>query len=57
MIKVVIFEFDGTLVQTESLKARAYAEATRRLGNPDTTDEQVLELCKQQIGQAREVVS
>ena len=39
MIKVVIFEFDGTLVQTESLKARAYAEATRRLGNPDTTDE------------------
>ena len=47
MTKVVIFELDGTLVQTESLKARAYAEATRRLGNPDTPDEQVLELCKQ----------
>ena len=57
MIKVVIFELDGTLVQTESLKAQAYAEATCRLGNPDTPDEQVLELCKQQIGQTREVVS
>ena len=57
MIKAVIFDLDGTLVQTESLKARAYAEAIRRLGNPDTTDEQVLELYKEQIGQTREVVS
>ena len=57
MIKAVIFDLDGTLVQTESLKARAYAEAVRRLGYPDTTDEQVLELYKEQIGQTRKVVS
>jgi beta-phosphoglucomutase len=57
VIKAVIFDLDGTLVQTEALKARAYAEAVRRLGNTDTTDEQLLELYKEQIGQTREVVS
>ena len=57
MITAVIFDLDGTLVQTEALKARAYAEAVRRLGNPDTTDQQVLDLYKEQVGQTREVVS
>ena len=57
MIRAAIFDLDGTLVQTEVLKSRAYAVAVRQLRKDETTDEDVLALYKQKIGETREGLS
>lgn len=56
MIKVFIFDLDGTLVQTEALKARSYAKAAVEL-KPTLTEEQVIEAFKDVVGLSRKEVS
>lgn len=57
MIQAVIFDLDGTLVQTERLKARAYYRAINELLGYPVSEDRVVELYKQVVGQTRETVS
>ncbi|MFQ6029402.1 MAG: HAD family hydrolase [Dehalococcoidia bacterium] len=57
MIRAMLFDLDGTLVLSEHLKARSYAIAIRELGRVGTTDEDVLEVYKEQVGQTRDTMS
>ncbi len=56
MIKAFIFDLDGTLVQTEILKAESYAKAAREL-NPDLTEEEVVDAFKAVVGLSRKEVA
>lgn len=56
MIKAFIFDLDGTLVQTEALKARSYAKAAVEL-KPALKEEQVIEAFKDVVGLSRREVS
>ncbi|UII80298.1 HAD family phosphatase [Flagellimonas sp. CMM7] len=58
MIKAVIFDLDGTLVQTEVLKARSYAEAINILTNDAVAVQTVLDSFSKYVGLSRtEVVN
>tara|TARA_R110002020_G_scaffold97708_6_gene233217 strand:+ start:36528 stop:37259 length:732 start_codon:yes stop_codon:yes gene_type:complete len=58
MIKAVFFDLDGTLIHTELLKARSYAQAMVQLTQDSVSAEQVVEAFKNFIGRSRnEVVS
>jgi len=58
MIKTVIFDLDGTLVQTEVLKARSYAEAINILTNNSVAVQTVLDIFNKFVGLSRmEVVN
>lgn len=57
MIRAFIFDLDGTLVQTESLKALSYARAVVEL-SPDTlTEEEVIREFEHVVGLPRREVS
>lgn len=56
MIQALIFDLDGTLVQTEVLKATSYARAAHILTKGIVSEEQVLDAFKNYIGQSREKV-
>jgi beta-phosphoglucomutase len=56
VIKVFIFDLDGTLVQTEALKARSYAKAAVEL-KPTLKEEQIIEAFKDVVGLSRKEVS
>lgn len=56
MIKAFIFDLDGTLVQTEALKAKSYAKAAVEL-KPKLTEEQIIEAFKDVVGLSRKEVS
>ncbi len=56
-VRAMIFDLDGTLVQTERLKAWSYATAVQRLSLTPVADEQVLEVYKGVVGRSREEVS
>ena len=57
MIKAFIFDLDGTLVQTERLKAHAYALAMTELCEGETTLEEVLDAFKDVVGLPRREVA
>lgn len=57
MIRAVIFDLDGTLVQTEKLKALSYARAAMDLCPEEITEEQVLEAFKAVVGLPRRDVA
>lgn len=57
MIKAVIFDLDGTLVQTEILKARSYAEAVNKLTNGEVANENVMSAFKDFVGLSRHEVA
>ena len=57
MIKAVIFDLDGTLVQTEKLKALSYARAAVELCPYQLQEEQVLEAFKKVVGLSRQEVA
>lgn len=59
MIRAIIFDLDGTLVQTERLKALSYARAAIELcpRDRDITEEEVLEAFKQVVGLSRREVA
>lgn len=56
MIKAFIFDLDGTLVQTEVLKAKSYAKAAVEL-KPELTEEEVVEGFKDFVGLSRKEVA
>jgi beta-phosphoglucomutase len=57
MIRAMIFDLDGTLVQTEKLKALSYAQAAIELCPHDITEEQVFEAFKDVVGLSRREVA
>ena len=57
MIDAMIFDLDGTLVQTEKLKAISYARAVHDLCPIEITEEQVLEAFTEVVGLPRKEVA
>ncbi|MFB6249976.1 MAG: HAD family hydrolase [Salinibacter sp.] len=57
MIQAMVFDLDGTLVQTERLKARSYAKAAVELCPEDVTEEEVIEAYKDVVGESRQTVA
>ncbi len=56
-MRAVIFDVDGTLVQTERLKARSYAIAAQRLLGLGEPDERAVEAYREIVGATRQVAS
>ncbi len=52
-IKAFLFDLDGTLVQTERLKALSYAKAAVQLAPSIMTEEAVVEAFKEVVGRSR----
>lgn len=57
MIKAIIFDLDGTLVQTEIVKAHSYAKAVVELANNGITEEEVIQNFKNYVGLSRTEVT
>ncbi len=57
MIRAMIFDLDGTLVQTERLKAQSYARAAIELCPRDISAEEVIEAFKDVVGLSRREVA
>jgi len=57
MIRAVIFDLDGTLVQTEKLKALSYARAVIELCPFDISEAQVMEAFQEVVGRSRNEVA
>ena len=57
MIRAMIFDLDGTLVQTERLKALSYARATEELCPHEISEGEVIEAFKGVVGLARQEVA
>ncbi len=53
MIKAIIFDLDGTLVQTEIIKARSYTKALNELSGGVVSEDEVYESFKNNVGLAR----
>ncbi|HKJ80614.1 MAG TPA: HAD family phosphatase [Ignavibacteriaceae bacterium] len=57
MIKAFVFDLDGTLVQTEILKAHSYAKAVIKLKPGKIKEHDVIEAYKKLVGHSREEVA
>ena len=57
MIQAIVFDLDGTLVQSEKLKAEAYAIAVQRLRGLPEPDPQAIEAYQSVVGASREVAA
>ncbi len=57
MIRAIIFDLDGVLVQTEKMKALSYAIAVQRLRGLSEPDSKVIEAYREIVGAARDVAS
>lgn len=57
MIQAMVFDLDGTLVQTERLKARSYARAAIELCPYTISEDEVLEAFKEVVGRPRREVA
>ena len=57
MISAIIFDLDGTLVQSEKLKAQAYAIAAQQVQGLAQPDDRAIEAYREIVGAAREVAS
>ncbi len=57
MIKAFIFDLDGTLVETEQLKAKAYALVSQQLLGLPAPDDRAISLYKKLVGGTDETVS
>jgi beta-phosphoglucomutase len=57
VIRAVIFDLDGTLVETEALKAASYARAAVALRPHDLTEAQVIGAYEDLVGRTREEVA
>ena len=57
MIRAVIFDLDGVLVQTEKLKARAYGLAVQKIRNLPEPDLSAGEAYREVVGSSREATS
>ena len=56
MIRAVIFDLDGTLVETERLKALSYAQAAADL-RPGLAEERVVDAFREFVGRSRDDVA
>ena len=54
MIHAMIFDLDGTLVQTERLKALSYAHAAKELCPNGVSEGEVIEAFKEVVGLSRQ---
>ena len=57
MIKAIMFDLDGTLVQSEKLKALSYAIAAQRLRQLSDPDPRAIEAYREIVGASRDVAS
>ena len=57
MIRLILFDLDGTLVQTEKLKPLSYAIAVQRLRGLPKPDQQAIEAYRTIVGASREAAS
>ena len=57
MIKAIIFDLDGTLIQTEILKAHSYGKALEQLSENSVQEKQVVESFKELVGLSRKEVT
>ena len=57
MINAVIFDLDGTLIETEKLKVQAYARAAIELSPDQLSEEEVLEAYGDFVGSSREALT
>ncbi|HDP99716.1 MAG TPA: HAD family phosphatase [bacterium] len=57
MIKAAIFDLDGTLVQTEILKAKSYAEAAIQLSENRLSESEIIAAFKNVVGLSRREVA
>jgi beta-phosphoglucomutase-like phosphatase (HAD superfamily) len=57
MIRAMIFDLDGTLVQTERLKAISYAKAAAELCPHEISEGQVIDAFKKVVGLSRQEVA
>ena len=57
MIKAMLFDLDGTLVQSEKLKAFTYATAVQQLHGLPEPDHRAIEAYREVVGAARDVAS
>ena len=57
MIRAIIFDLDGTLVQSEKLKALSYAMAVQRLRGLAEPDPRAVEAYREIVGSSRDVAS
>jgi HAD superfamily hydrolase (TIGR01509 family) len=57
MIRAMIFDLDGTLVQTEKLKALSYAKAVVELCPQEIQESRVIEAFKEVVGLSRKEVA
>lgn len=57
MIRAFIFDLDGTLVETELLKARAYAAVSQDLLGFDGPDERAIDLYRRLVGATDETAA
>ena len=57
MIKAIMFDLDGTLVQSEKLKALSYAIAAQRLQQLSDPDPRAIEAYREIVGASRDVAS
>jgi len=55
-VQAFIFDLDGTLVETERLKALSYAQVTGSLTGANTPDHRAVELCERIVGSTDEMV-
>ncbi len=57
MIRATMFDLDGTLVQSEKLKALSYAIAVQKLFGLDAPDNRAIEAYREVVGASREAAS
>ncbi|MBS3751248.1 MAG: HAD hydrolase-like protein, partial [Anaerolineales bacterium] len=57
MIESMIFDLDGTLVQTEKLKALSYAQAVLELCPDEIQEDEVISAFKEVVGLTRKEVA
>ncbi len=57
MIRAIVFDLDGTLVQSEKLRAQAYAIAVQRLQGLSEPDPRAIEAYRETVGAFQDVAS
>ncbi len=57
MISAIMFDLDGTLIQSEKLKSLSYAIAVQRLRGLSEPDQRAVEAYREIVGAARDAAS